>query len=251
MRRLAMLAVLLPGILEAQTARGQVLQAWRQRQLAIDSAHFVWAEQQAHRRDWLPNPRHPEPDRVRDPEIRFERMDSIFRTLVITGNQMRFSYVARRLTPDGARPIFDTVRLDWRAPSPVPQELWLRPILMAIRPLDRHLGMTGLGRGRVNPWYDPMYRGPPVLNFEEPVGRDGWKWSFWVDPARDYIIKRYRLPALPLGDQPPPVSPAIIVALRRRRTPDLPYQRDPRNGAGSRCAPRRGVSIRGCVVRSA
>jgi hypothetical protein len=163
--------------------------AWREHQDKIDSATFRWTEYQAHRRDWLPNPRHLEPDHLRDPQLAVERMDSVLRVVNIVRNRLQFSYTVRRSTPDGRRRQPATRISQASDRHPEAQHLWLRPVLLNVRGLERHLGQQGLGRA-VPVRVDSIWRGQPLTVIEEPFDTSGWKYALWLEPGRDYVVRR-------------------------------------------------------------
>lgn len=197
MRRIAMMAlfaaVAWPSHAAAQT-RSAIMRAMRQRQAASDSVTFRWVEYRAHRRDWLPNPRHPEPERMDDAGIAVERTDTVMRGLVLEGNRMRYRTIGRRLVPGTTRTVVDTATVDWSDNSPDAQELWLRALLLHYRPLDRAMGQRGLSRAALRTGIDERFRvSPPFVVLEDRVDRAGWQFRLWLDPRRDYVVRRYQL----------------------------------------------------------
>lgn len=68
----------------------------------------------------------------------------------------------------------------------------MRPVLLAIRPLDPNLGLLGAGRAAVTAGRDNSWRRmESLMVLELPRDADGWKTSLWLDPERDFVIRRY------------------------------------------------------------
>src|SRR5437868_5178656 len=96
-----------------QAPKPVILRAWQERQARVGTAAFHWTETQAHRRDWLPNPRHPEFDHDDDPRVAVERTDTLARVLFIDGPRMRYQFIARRRSANGRVARTDTSTSDW------------------------------------------------------------------------------------------------------------------------------------------
>lgn len=177
--------------LAATEARAQskttVLQAWRTRTGRIDSAALRWVEVQSHRRDWLPNPLHAEPDHEKDRDAG-DRVDSVIRQLQVAGSRMQVSATLR--SGRGARV---PVRTPWSEQHPAAQQLPLRPALLALRPFDRHHGLRGLPHAVVRGIKDSLYRGQALLIVTEPPDSAGWRFALWLDPTREFVVRRYVL----------------------------------------------------------
>jgi hypothetical protein len=140
--------------------------------------------------------------------------------LLVADNRMRYSFeLDRRTDPDaGVRPsgnwqhysysyvsVFDgrrgTVRLTTLLDSPPPatletttnvdaQNLDVRPILMAFRPLDPVMGHLLMDRAVTNS-SRTVYQGKSTFLLEERRDPSGWKTILWIEPERDFIVSRY------------------------------------------------------------
>lgn len=190
---LALLAMAAPWPAARAQTKQAVVQAWRAHQQRIDSASLRWTEHQVHRRDWLPNPRHPEPEHDGDQHIFGDRGDTVLRRLEIAGSRIQVTASIRR----GGRST-DTARVTarrgpWNDQHPWAQELSLRPGLLNVRPLDPALGPRNFGRAVVRGIKDSLYRGQALLIVEEPADSAGWKFVLWLDPKRDFVVRRYVL----------------------------------------------------------
>ncbi len=73
------------------------------------------------------------------------------------------------------------------------KDLRLRPLLMDVRPLDRALGVRSRSRTIAAGARAQIYRHENLLELAEPADKDGWRHEWWVDPARDYVIRRHLL----------------------------------------------------------
>ena len=119
-------------------------------------------------------------------------MDTVLRVVNIAGNRLQFSYTAKRSTPDGRRTRAATRIAPASKRHPEAQHLWLRAVLTTARPLDPHLGQRGLSRGTIMR-IDSIWRGQTLVVLEEPYDSAGWKYALWLEPARDYVVRRYLL----------------------------------------------------------
>ena len=99
---------------------------------------------------------------------------------------------------DGARgEVRMTTFLDSPPPTVQPttsnvdaQNLDLRPIMMALRPLDPVLGHLLVDRAVTNE-RRTFYRGKSIFLLEERHDPSGWKTILWIEPERDYLVSRY------------------------------------------------------------
>jgi hypothetical protein len=166
--------------------------AWRARQNRIDSASFHWTEVVAHRHDWIPNPLHADSENAADPALTRERTDTVSRALVISGNRIRVMYTDRHAVP-GSRTVTDTTFTDWITQGGHIGDLVLRPVLLDVRPLDRNLGFRTRARTLAYGATQKIYRREALISIEEPADSGKWKHSLWLDPARDYVVRRHLL----------------------------------------------------------
>jgi len=208
--------------------KAETIAAWQKHQGTINTFRFAWTEQQTHPRGWLSNPRYPERERSAIPGILFDRSYVIAKTLAVSGNKMRYSFeIDRKEEPDGVDVIapqgrnsglgvrrhysyvsvFDgqtgAVRLNsfldhppgtlLRATANVDaQDLDVRPILMAFRPLDAAMGHRLIDRAVTN-LSRTFYRGKSTFLLEEQHDPSGWKTILWIEPERDFLVSRYML----------------------------------------------------------
>jgi hypothetical protein len=182
----------LHAVAQAQSGKARVLASWRRHQNLIDSATFRWTELQAHRRDWLPNPRHPEPEHAADPRLTSERTDTVLRVVNVAGNRLQYSVSIKRGAAGALGPAAASRISAWSDRDPHAQDLWIRPVLLNLRPLDRHLGQQALGRAAIVR-IDSIFRNQHLLVLEEPFDTAGWKYALWVDPERDDVVRRLML----------------------------------------------------------
>ena len=70
------------------------------------------------------------------------------------------------------------------------QNLDLRPIMMALRPLDPVLGHLLVDRAVTNE-RRAFYRGKSSFLLEERHDPSGWKTILWIEPERDFLVSRY------------------------------------------------------------
>ena len=206
--------------------KDSALAAWRRRQDAITTFQFSWTERQTYPVGWLPNPRYPERERARLPALQRDRTYTVSKSVVVDGNKMRYTFeLDRAEEPDGVRvtsptgetrglgvhrhytylSVFDGTRgevrmttfLDSPPPTVQPtttnvdaQNLDLRPILMALRPLDPVMGHLLIDRAVTNE-HRTFYRGKSTFLLEERHDPSGWKTILWIEPERDYLVSRY------------------------------------------------------------
>ena len=208
--------------------KAETIAAWQKRQGTINTFRFAWTEQQTHPRGWLSNPRYPERERSAIPGILIDRSYVVAKTLAVSGNKMRYSFeLDRKEEPDGVDVIasrsgnsglgvrrhysyvsvFDgqtgAVHLNsfldhppgtlLRATANVDaQNLDVRPILMAFRPLDAAMGHRLIDRAVTN-LSRTFYRGKSTFLLEEQHDPSGWKTILWIEPERDFLVSRYML----------------------------------------------------------
>lgn len=208
--------------------KAETIAAWQKRQGTINTFRFAWTEQQTHPRGWLSNPRYPERERSAIPGILIDRSYVVGKTLAVSGNKMRYSFeLDRKEEPDGVDVIaprggnsglgvrrhysyvsvFDgqtgAVRLNSFLDHPPgtllqatanvdAQDLDVRPILMAFRPLDAAMGHRLIDRAVTN-LSRTFYRGKSTFLLEERHDPSGWKTILWIEPERDFLVSRYML----------------------------------------------------------
>jgi hypothetical protein len=209
-------------------AKSEIIAAWQKRQSSINSFRFAWTEEQIHPRGWLSNPRYPERERAAIPRLLIDRSYAVAKTLEVAGNKMRYGFVLdRKEEPDGvdvvARQgnnrglgvrrhysylsVFDgasgatriTSFLDHPPGTVVrttanadAQNLDVRPILMAFRPLDPVMGHQLIDRAVTNERRQ-FFRGKSIFLLEERHDPSGWKTIVWIEPERDFLVSRYVL----------------------------------------------------------
>ena len=207
-------------------AKSEIIAAWQKRQSSINSFSFAWTEEQIHPKGWLSNPRYPERERAAIPGLLTDRSYVVTKTLAVAGNKMRYSFVLdRKEEPDGvdvvAQPgnnrglgvrrhysyvsVFDgavgatriTSFLDHPPGTVVrttantdAQNLDVRPILMAFRPLDPVMGHQLIERAVTN-LSRQFFRGKSIFLLEERHDPSGWKTILWIEPERDFLVTRY------------------------------------------------------------
>ena len=206
--------------------KDSTLAAWHRRQDAIKTFEFFWTERQTYPAGWLPNPRYAERERARLPALYTDRTYTVAKSVVVDGSKMRYTFeLDRPEEPDGVRvksPTGDThglgvhrhytyvsvfdgargeVRMTTFLDSPPPtvqpttsnvdaQNLDLRPIMMALRPLDPVLGHLLVDRAVTNE-RRAFYRGKSSFLLEERHDPSGWKTILWIEPERDFLVSRY------------------------------------------------------------
>jgi hypothetical protein len=69
------------------------------------------------------------------------------------------------------------------------QNLDIRPILMAFRPLDPTMGHLLIDRAVTN-GARVFYRGKSTFRLEERHDPLGWKTIVWIEPERDFLVTR-------------------------------------------------------------
>jgi len=209
-------------------AKSEIIAAWQKRQNAVNSFRFTWTEEQIHPKGWLANPRYPERERLAIPGLFTDRRYVVQKNLAVAGNRMRYSFVLDRgEEPDGvdvvARhgdnrglgvrrhysyvSVFDgqtgrtriTSFLDHPPGTVVQtaanidaQNLDVRPILMAFRPLDPAMGHLLIDRAVTNERRQ-FYRGRSIFLLEERHDPSGWKTLLWLEPERGFLVSRYLL----------------------------------------------------------
>ncbi len=207
-------------------AKSEVIAAWQKRQGAINTFRFAWTEQQTHPKGWLSNPRYPERERSAIPGLLIDRQYVVTKTLAVAGSKMRYSFeIDRKEEPDGVDVIarqggnrglgvrrhysyvsvFDgqtgTVRLNSLLDHPPAtilqttanvdaQNLDVRPILMAFRPLDAVMGHRLIDRAITNE-SRTFFRGKSTFLLEERHDPSGWKTILWIEPERNFLVSRY------------------------------------------------------------
>jgi hypothetical protein len=72
------------------------------------------------------------------------------------------------------------------------QNLDVRPILMAFRPLDPAMGHLLIDRAVTNERRQ-FYRGRSIFLLEERHDPSGWKTILWLEPERGFLVSRYLL----------------------------------------------------------
>ena len=206
--------------------KDSTIATWQRRQDAIKTFQFSWTEHQTYPTGWLPNPRYAERERTRLPALQRDRTYTVEKSLVVDGGKMRYTFeIDRPEEPDGVRvtspsgetrglgvhrhysyvSVFDgargEVRMTTSLDSPPPtiqpttanvdaQNLDLRPILMALRPLDPVMGHLLLDRAVTN-LRRSFYRGKSTFLLEERHDPSGWKTILWIEPERDFLVSRY------------------------------------------------------------
>ncbi|HKQ58353.1 MAG TPA: hypothetical protein VJY35_10850 [Candidatus Eisenbacteria bacterium] len=230
--------------------RADVIAAWQKRQDAIRTFRFEWTEEQVHPRGWVPNPRFPEREWLNIPNLLRDRSYTVHKTLVVDGDRMRYSFdFDRGEEPDGIRvkapaggrndgmgvrrhyrylSVFDgqsgrtTITSLTESPPPAArptvtnvdaQNLDTRPILLSFRALDPVMGHQLIERAVTNE-RRRFHRGSSVFFLEERHDPSGWKTMTWIEPERDYLVRRFDV----LGEQ------NLIAAI------DIDYVEDPRWG---------------------
>ena len=206
--------------------KDSTIAAWRRRQDATKTFQVSWTERQTYPVGWLPNPRYPERERLRLPALDRDRTYTVTKSLAVDGGRMRYTFeldrpeeadgirvqapsgatrglgVRRHYTYvsvwDGAR---GEVRMTTFLDSPPPtvevttanvdaQNLDLRPIMLALRPLDPVMGHLLIDRAVTN-LHRTFYRGKSTFLLEERHDPSGWKTILWIEPERDYLVSRY------------------------------------------------------------
>jgi hypothetical protein len=207
-------------------SKAETLAAWQKRQSAVSTFSFVWTETQTHPTGWLSNPRYPERERAAIPPLFVDRTYVVSKTLAVDGSRMRYSFeLDRKEEPDGVDVIapqggtrglgvrrhysyvsvFDgrtgTTRvtsffdhppatITQSAANVDAQNLDVRPILMAFRPLDPVMGHQLVDRAITN-LARTFYRGKSIFLLEERHDPSGWKTILFIEPERDFLISRY------------------------------------------------------------
>lgn len=174
----------------------------------------------------MPNPRHPEREWLAIPALLVDRSYSVTKTLAVDGHRMRYSFdLDRNHEPDGVEvgspqgdnrglgvrrhysyvSVFDGQRGEARLSSllgPPPatirrnsdnldaQDLDMRAILLALRPLDRVMGDLLIDRAVTNE-RRTFYHGRSTFLLEERHDPSGWKQTLWLEPERDFIVTRF------------------------------------------------------------
>lgn len=192
--------------------RSAVLRAWRKRQDAVKSARFTWTERQAHIKGWVANPRYRERERLADSLQPEDGTYDVSKTLSFDGNKMRYSYDGKRgtvnpkiLLPDYYVSVFDGETAKTYQSSGITkslvgsirpekknidaQNLDTRPILLTFRPLDPVMGYLPIGRA-FTAYRRYKYKGRSIMAVEERHDSTGWKASLWIEPERDFIVRR-------------------------------------------------------------
>ena len=209
-------------------AKSEIIAAWQKRQSAFNSFRFAWTEEQIHPKGWIANPRYPERERLAIPDLLIDRRYIVEKNLAVAGNRMRYGFVLDRgEEPDGVdvvarqgdnrglgvrrhysyMSVFDgqtertriTSFLD-HPPGTVlqtaanidAQNLDVRPILMAFRPLDPAMGHLLIDRAVTNERRQ-FYRGRSIFLLEERHDPSGWKTILWLEPERGFLVSRYLL----------------------------------------------------------
>lgn len=199
-------------------ARADVLDAWRRRQSEIHFFRFAWTEEQTYPRGWIANPRYAERERITAPSL-VDRHAVVSKTLAVSGDTMRYAYtIDRRAEGDTTgnsdrrhysyryESVFDGRRTVARATSLADtpptitesndsrdaQNLDVRLILMALRPLDPVLGDLLVDRAVPN-LARTIYRDRSTFLFEERRDPLGWKTILWIEPERDFLVSRFVL----------------------------------------------------------
>jgi hypothetical protein len=217
-----------PDLSKPVPPKSAVIAAWQKRQDAIRTFRFAWTEQQTHPNKWLSNPRFPERERSAIPGLLHDRSFVVTKTLAVAGDKMRYSFeLDRKEEADGVRVVapqgdnrglgvrrhytyvstFDgqigETRLTTFLDSPPPtsirtttnvdaQNLDVRPILMAFRPLDPVMGHLLIDRAVTNE-RRAFYKGKSTFLFEERHDPMGWKTMLTIEPERDFLVSRYEV----------------------------------------------------------
>lgn len=207
-------------------AKSEIIAAWQQRQTAINTFRFAWTEQQTHPKGWLSNPRYPERERSAIPGLLVDRNYVVVKTLAVAGSRMRYSFeLDRKEEPDGVDVIdrrgannglgvrrhysyvsaFDgqrgVVRMSSffdHPPGTVlqttanvdAQNLDVRPLLIAFRPLDPAMGHLLIDRAVTN-LSRSFYKGKSIFLLEERHDPSGWKTILFIEPERDFLVTKY------------------------------------------------------------
>ena len=209
-------------------SKAEIINAWRRRQDNITSFQFAWAEEQCHRRGWLPNPRYPEREWLAIPALRIDRTYAVTKSLAVNGNSMRYAFeLDRAEEPDGVDVVSpkggnqglgvrrhysysssydgqrDEIRVTSLTTSPPAtirrvggnvdaQNLDTRAIMLAFRPLDSAMGHLLIDRAVTNE-RRAFYRGRSTFLLEERHDPSGWKTILWIEPERDFVVSRLAL----------------------------------------------------------
>lgn len=208
--------------------KSEIIAAWQRRQAVINTFRFAWTEELVHPRGWLSNPRHAERERSSVPALIIDRRYVIAKSLAVSANKMRYSFVLDRdeeadgvdvIARGGAAAnrglgvkrnylyvsVFDgqigRTRVTSLLGSPPgthlqttanidAQNLDARPILMAFRPLDGAMGHRLIDRAVTNQ-ARTFYRGRSTFLLEERHDPSGWKTILWIEPERNFLVSRY------------------------------------------------------------
>ena len=209
-------------------SKAEIISAWRRRQNNVASFQFAWTEEQCHRRGWLPNPRYPEREWLAIPALRIDRTYAVTKSLTVSGNSMRYTFdLDRAEEPDGVDVVSpngdnrglgvrrhysysssydgsrDEIRVTSLLASPPPaiqhfggnidaQNLDMRAIMLALRPLDSAMGHLLIDRAITNE-RRAFYRGRSTFLLEERHDPSGWKTILWIEPERDFVVSRLAL----------------------------------------------------------
>ena len=208
--------------------RSETIEAFQRRQNRVHSFRFTWTEQQTHPTGWIPNPRFAERERLRIPTLYRDRTYTVSKTLQVDGDRMRYSFeIDRPEEPDGVRvksssgatgglglrrhyayiSAFDGQR-GWTRLTTITgdnpdavqsvtssmdaQNLDLRPIMLALRPLHPAMGHLLIDRAVPN-GARSFYREKSIFLLEERHDPSGWKTILWVEPERDFLVTRYAM----------------------------------------------------------
>lgn len=208
-------------------AKSEVVKAWQERQDLIRAFRFAWTEQQTHPKGWLPNPRFRQHEWLNIPGLLVDRSYAVSKTLAVDGNKMRYSFeLDRKEEPDGIRivsrspaenrglgegehyrytSVFDGQTGKVRIASvtddppavfaqsttnPDAQNLDVRAVMMALRPLDPLMGHLLMDRAVTNR-VRTFYQGRSTFLLEEHRDPSGWKTMLRIDPERNFLVGRY------------------------------------------------------------
>ena len=205
--------------------KAEVITAWQKRQDAIRSFRFAWTETQTHPKGWIPNPRYPQREFSDIPKLLVDRTYTVSKTLAVDGGRMRYTFqLDRKEEPDGVRvnsaqgnntglgegkhyryeSAFDgqtgKTRITSLTDGPPAatifvasnvdaQNLDIKPLMMAFRPLDPVMGSLLIDRAVTN-LVRTIHRGKSTFLLEEQRDPSGWKTIFRIEPERAFLVSQ-------------------------------------------------------------
>jgi len=209
---------------QSQFDIADVRNAWRTRQEDMQSAQFEWKEVRFIGAGTQPSPPRQNRSSKKQSEVMLPESDvTVVRevTLSLFGNMMRYAYEGQVYNPQrrGVRQkkylsVFDGEEsknfhddLDWHEGEGYPRSGFVRnrathydfdnrylsAILITYRPCDVNLGGVDLGRYQISPQVGNV-DGHTCIIVEpqslEVTNRVLGEKSYWVDPERDFIVRR-------------------------------------------------------------